>query len=275
MNLGSVARSDPAPVGCRPVEPSAQRAAGGSVLAGSSSSPAASSAAGRGGVEAGVVAPGRTRAAFRWGERLGAPAVGGRGSRRPAAISWLVPHPARRYPAGGQRRSAQRAARRPGVIALSANGRLVWGPSESPCPTRHWRVSQRRRRCRRRPALAMAHVFRMGPVNHSLLRREQLAAQTMRKSDGRSPARRAPRQVQGPGETQPGERTNTLGQLAGQDLWTLSLRCSACRESSGSRLSSSRGSRAGELGKRKGVDEEAPGPSIMGDFAVGSMQSAQ
>lgn len=129
VNLGSAAQSGPAPAGYRPVEPSAQRAAGGSVLAGSSSSPAASIAAGRGGVLAGVVAPGRRRAAFRWAERLGAPAVDGRavGGRR-RCLGWC-PIERDGIQRGGQRRSAQRAARRPGVSALSANGRLVRGPA--------------------------------------------------------------------------------------------------------------------------------------------------
>ena len=39
----------------------------------------------------------------------------------------------------------------------------------------------------------MTHVFRSWPVKLSLLRREEIAAQAMRKGDRRAPARRDPR----------------------------------------------------------------------------------
>lgn len=159
---------------------------GGSVSAGSSSSPGASSAAGR----AGAVAPERRRAAFRWAERLGVPAVGGR--RR--CLGWC-PIERDGIQRGGLRRSTQRATRHPGVIALSANGRLVRG-----------RESLSNAALARQPPKAAAPTatsagrgprLPRGAVNRSLPRREELAAQAMRKSDGRSPARRAPRQVRG------------------------------------------------------------------------------
>ncbi len=99
VNLGSAAQSGPAPAGYRPVEPSAQRVAGSSVSAGSSSSSAASSAAGRGG----CLGRGRRARAQAGGIPLGGetrrPGSRREGSRRPAAMSWLVPHRARRYPA--------------------------------------------------------------------------------------------------------------------------------------------------------------------------------
>ena len=198
---------------------------------GSSSSPAASSAAGRGGVLAGVVAPERRRAACRSPVKLGAPAVGvvGAGSRQPTATSWLVPHRARRYPArrpaeftstcgstprrrrpecatGGRYRSCSGSSSNSAALACQPAATGAWPVV---CSVRNIAVGDAMisppelaialicgRGRRRRPALAMTHVFRMWPVNRSLPRRKEIAAQTMRKSDGPAPARRGPRQVQ-------------------------------------------------------------------------------